>query len=39
MAIGLSVMLMVCLMRKSLTQEVAGAVFGVSQSAVSRRWD
>ncbi|MFF1497341.1 transposase family protein [Streptomyces sp. NPDC058304] len=26
-------------MRKNLTQEVAGAVFGVSQSTVSRRWD
>ncbi|MEV6731435.1 transposase family protein [Streptomyces sp. NPDC051364] len=40
-AIGLypSVMLVVCLMRKNLTQEVAGAVFGVSQSTVSRRWD
>jgi hypothetical protein len=40
-AIGLyrSVMLVVCLMRKNLTQETAGAFFGVSQSTVSRRWD
>ena len=39
-AIGMyrSVMLVVCLMRKNLTQETAGA-FGVSQSTVSRRWD
>ena len=34
-----SVMLVVCLMRKNLTQETAGAFFGVSQSTVSRRWD
>lgn len=26
-------------MRKNLTQETAGAVFGVSQATVSRRWD
>src|SRR4051812_17707066 len=32
-------MMVVCLMRKNLTQEMAGAVFGVSQSTVSRRWD
>lgn len=40
-AIGLyrSIMLVVCLMRKNVTQEFAGAVFGVSQSTVSRRWD
>ena len=29
----------VALMRKNITQEVAGAVFGVSQATVSRRWD
>ena len=34
-----SVMLVVCLMRKNSTQEFTGAVFGVSQSTVSRRWD
>jgi hypothetical protein len=40
-AIGLfkSVAMVVTLMRKNLTQEVAGAVFGVSQATVSRRWD
>jgi hypothetical protein len=40
-AIGLedSIMLVVCLMRKNQTQEVVGAVFGVSQPTVSRRWD
>jgi hypothetical protein len=40
-ALGLyrSVMLVVCLMRKNLTQETAGVVFDVSQSTVSRRWD
>ncbi|WP_406292133.1 transposase family protein [Embleya sp. NBC_00896] len=40
-AIGLyqSVMLVLCLMRQNLPQEVAGAVFGVSQSTVGRRWD
>lgn len=40
-ALGLfrSVVMVVCLLRKNLTQEVAGAVFGVSQSTVSRRWD
>ncbi|MEU0834360.1 transposase family protein [Streptomyces sp. NPDC005969] len=32
-------MLVACLMRKNLTQEVAGAVFGVSHSTASRRWD
>jgi hypothetical protein len=32
-------MMMVCLMRKNGTQEFTGAVFGVSQSTVSRRWD
>jgi hypothetical protein len=31
--------MVVCLMRKNVTQEFAGAVFGVSQSTVSRRWD
>ena len=34
-----SVMLVVCLLRKNITQEFAGAIFGVSQSTVSRRWD
>jgi hypothetical protein len=34
-----SVMLVVCLMRKNGTQEFTGAIFGVSQSTVSRRWD
>jgi len=34
-----SIMLVVHLMRKNPTQVVAGAVFGVSQSTVSRRWD
>ena len=32
-------MLVVCLLRKNFTQEVAGAIFEVSQSTVSRRWD
>ena len=41
LALGLfrSVALVVCLMRKNVTQDVAGAVFGVSQATVSRRWD
>jgi hypothetical protein len=34
-----SVALVVCLMRKNITQEFAGAIFGVSQATVSRRWD
>lgn len=34
-----SVAMVVSLLRKNLTQEFAGAVFGVSQSTVSRRWD
>lgn len=40
-ALGLfgSVALVVCLMRKNIVQEFAGAIFGVSQSRVSRRWD
>ena len=40
-ALGLfrSVALVVFLMRKNVTQDVAGAIFGVSQSTVSRRWD
>lgn len=40
-ALGLfgSVALVVCLMRKNGTQEFAGAIFGVSQATVSRRWD
>jgi hypothetical protein len=40
-ALGLfrSVALVVSLMRKNITQELAGAIFGVSQPTVSRRWD
>jgi hypothetical protein len=40
-ALGLytSVAMVVCLMRKNLTQQMAGAIFGASQSTVSRRWD
>jgi hypothetical protein len=40
-AIGLlgSVAMVVTLMRNNITQEAAGAIFGVSQSTVSRRWD
>jgi DDE superfamily endonuclease len=40
-AIGLagSVAMVVTLMRKNITQEAAGAVFGVSQATVSRRRD
>jgi hypothetical protein len=40
-AIGLfrSVAMVVALIRKNITQEVAGAIFGVSQPTVSRRWD
>lgn len=34
-----SVMMVVMLMRRNVTQAVAGAVFGCSQSTVSRRWD
>lgn len=34
-----SIMMVVCLMRKNTTQEFAGAIFGASQSTVSRRWD
>lgn len=34
-----SVAMVVALMRKNVTQEFAGAIFGVSQSTVSRRWD
>lgn len=34
-----SIMLVVCLKRKNVAQETAGAFFGVSQSTVSRRWD
>ena len=39
-ALGLfrSVALVVCLLRKNVTQDFAGAVFGVSQATVSRRW-
>src|SRR3954454_7802870 len=40
-ALGLfqSVAMVVFLMRKNVTQDVAGAVFGGSQPTVSRRWD
>jgi Helix-turn-helix of DDE superfamily endonuclease len=40
-ALGLfsSVALVVCLLRNNITQEFAGAIFGVSQATVSRRWD
>jgi len=40
-ALGLfgSVALVVCLLRKNLTQAFVGAIFGVSQATVSRRWD
>lgn len=34
-----SVAMVVSLMRKNLTQDLAGAIFGVSQPTVSRRWD
>ena len=34
-----SVMVVVGLMRKNVTQEFAGGIFGISQSTVSRRWD
>src|SRR3954451_5500583 len=41
LALGLfrSVALVVCLIRKNVTQAFAGAIFGVSQATVSRRWD
>lgn len=40
-ALGLagSVVLVVALMRKNMTQDVAAAFFGVSQPTASRRWD
>ncbi|MQB02393.1 MAG: transposase, partial [Actinobacteria bacterium] len=40
-AIGLyrSVAMVVTLMRTNITQDRAGAIFGVSQPTVSRRWD
>jgi hypothetical protein len=40
-ALGLfsSVTVVVALLRENLTQSVAGAIFGVSQSTISRRWD
>jgi hypothetical protein len=40
-ALGLfrSVAMVVALMRKNITQECTGAIFGVSQPTVSRRWD
>src|ERR671916_294007 len=39
-ALGLfgSVALVMCVMRKNITQAFAAAIFGVSQSTVSRRW-
>ena len=41
LALGLvpSVVMVVCLIRKNVTQDFVGAVFGVSQATVSRRWD
>jgi len=41
LALGLfrSVAMVMCLIRTNVTQVFAGAVFGVSQSTVSRRWD
>src|SRR3954451_4103033 len=41
LALGLfrSVALVVCLMRKNVTQDFAGALFCVSHATVSRRWD
>src|SRR3954467_6598769 len=41
LALGLfrSVALVACLMRTNMPQDVAGAIFGVSQPTVSRRWD
>ena len=40
-AVGLldSIMIVVMLMRRNVTQRVAGAIFGCSQPTVSRRWD
>ena len=40
-ALGLfgSIALVVCLMPTNVTQAFAGAIFGVSQATVSRRWD
>lgn len=40
-ALGLfrSIAMVVCLMRTNVTQVFAGAIFGLSQSTVSRRWD
>jgi DDE superfamily endonuclease len=40
-ALGLfrSIVMVVCLMRTNIPQVFAGAIFGVSQSTVSRRWD
>ncbi|MHB8188561.1 MAG: transposase family protein [Dermatophilaceae bacterium] len=40
-ALGLfrSVAMVVSLLRKNITQDLAGAIFGVSQPTVSRRWD
>jgi len=40
-ALGLyrSIAMVVALLRKNITQDVAGAIFGVSQSTTSRRWD
>lgn len=34
-----SLVMVVMLMRRNVTQEAAGAIFGCSQSTVSRRWD
>ena len=34
-----SIMMVLMLMRRNVTQEVVGAIFGCSQPTVSRRWD
>jgi hypothetical protein len=34
-----SIAMVTALMRKNITQDLAGAIFGVSQSTASRRWD
>ena len=34
-----SLAMVIMLMRRNVTQSVAGAIFGCSQSTVSRRWD
>ena len=34
-----SIAMVIMLMRRNVTQEFAGGIFGCSQSTVSRRWD